>query len=199
MRTRDEAKEQAIRQKAIEMIAREGLDGFGVNKLAKAVGVSPATIYIYYQDREDLILRLAEEVTERMLEFSLKDFDPEMDFAEGLRIQWINRAAYFTQYPAEVQFTEYLRHSHYHDKLSPELLKKFKEKMGKFTSNAVKRKQLLPLPFEIYWSVAFAPLYQLIKFHTQGRSMVHENFTLDQETLMRTLQLVLKALKPGPA
>ncbi|GAA3952554.1 hypothetical protein [Chitinophaga oryziterrae] len=43
MRPRDENKMQGIREKAIEMITNEGLENFGINRLAKAVGVSPAT------------------------------------------------------------------------------------------------------------------------------------------------------------
>lgn len=196
MRTRDEQKEQALRQKAIEIIAKEGLDGFGVNKLAKAAGVSPATIYIYYKDRDDLISRLGEEVSGHMLEVSLKDFDPDMHFEEGLRVQWVNRAAYFMQYPMEVQFIEHLRYTHYHEKISGVVTKKFKEAMGKFIRNAIQRHELIKLPFEVYWSVAFAPLYQLMKFHNQGHSMEKEHFALSNDIMMQTLQLVLKALKP---
>jgi AcrR family transcriptional regulator len=196
MRTRDENKEQAIRQGAIEMIAREGLDNFSVNKLARAAGVSPATLYIYYRDRDDLIVQLCQEVSVRMLETSLKDFDPDMHFDEGLRVQWINRLAHFTNYPLEVQFIEHVRYSPYYTKVAKMLNERFRDVMGKFVHNAIRRKELLELPFEVYWSVAFAPLYQLIKFHTQGNSMTGEKFSLTDELLMQTLKLVLKALKP---
>jgi AcrR family transcriptional regulator len=196
MRTRDENKEEAIRQGAIEMIAREGLDNFSVNKLARAAGVSPATLYIYYRDRDDLIVQLCQEVSVRMLETSLKDFDPDMHFDEGLRVQWINRLAHFTNYPLEVQFIEHVRYSPYYTKVAKMLNERFRDVMGKFVHNAIRRKELLELPFEVYWSVAFAPLYQLIKFHTQGNSMTGEKFNLSDELLMQTLKLVLKALKP---
>ncbi len=196
MRTRDENKEQALRQQAIEMIAKEGLDGFSVNKLARAAGVSPATLYIYYRDRDDLIIKLCSEISTRMLETSLKNFDPDMHFEEGLRIQWINRAAYFMNYPLEVQFIEHVRYSPYYTKVAQTLKQQFGEVMGKFMHNAIERQELRQLPFEVYWSVAFAPLYQLIKFHTQGYSMTSEQFTLTNELLMQALQLVLKALKP---
>ena len=66
MRLRDEAKEQSIREKALEMIVKEGFDGLSMQKLAKAAGVSPATIYIYFKDREDLILQLYYEESLRM-------------------------------------------------------------------------------------------------------------------------------------
>jgi AcrR family transcriptional regulator len=51
MRARDENKEQNICRKAMEMIVQDGLDGLSMQKLAKAAGVSPATIYIYFKDR----------------------------------------------------------------------------------------------------------------------------------------------------
>ncbi len=196
MRTRDENKEQAIRQQAIQMIAREGLDNFSVNKLARAAGVSPATLYIYYQDRDDLIVQLCNDVSVRMLEMSLRDFDPDMSFEEGLRKQWINRAAHYMEFPLEVQFIEHVRYSPYYRKVAAMLNERFKDVMGRFVRNAIARKELQTLPFEVYWSVAFAPLYQLIRFHTQGYSMTSEKFDLTDDLLMQTLQLVLKALKP---
>ena len=196
MRTRDENKEQAIRQQAIAMIAREGLDNFSVNKLARAAGVSPATLYIYYQDRDDLIVQLCNDVSMRMLEMSLKDFDPDMSFEVGLRKQWNNRAAHFINYPLEVQFIEHVRYSPYYPRVAQRLNERFREVMGKFVHNAIERKELQKLPFEVYWSVAFAPLYQLIKFHSQGYSMTNDKFNLTDDLLMTTLQLVLKALKP---
>ena len=60
----------------------------------------------------------------------------------------------------------------------------------------VNRKELLKLPFEVFWSVAFAPLYQLIKFHTQEGSWGHKKYTFSDESMQQTLSLVLKALKP---
>lgn len=196
MRTRDENKEKAIREKAIEMIVEEGLDGFGVNKLAKAAGVSPATIYIYYKDRDDLIQQLGSSVAHEMMSYSLADFDPEASFAEGLKKQWINRAHYFIQHPLSVAFIEQIRYSHYYEEIQNGMKVTFGKVMGQFVTNAIKRKELKELPFEVFWSIAYAPLYQLIKFHTQGESYVNQKFAMTDEIMMQTLQLVLKALKP---
>ena len=196
MRARDENKERTIRQKAIEMIVKEGPDGFGVNRLAKAAGVSPATIYIYYKDKEDLILQLGTEVSKGMLVNSLEDFDPEASFAEGLKKQWANRMSFFMKYPLEVQFIEQIRYSNYYEQIQAELSRSFKDVMGQFVSNAVKRKELAELPFEVYWSIAYAPLYQLIKFHLQGKTYSGKKFVLNDKIIAQTLQLVLKALKP---
>lgn len=196
MRTRDENKEQAIRKKAIGMIVREGLDGFSMQKLAKAAKVSPATLYIYYKDREDLIMRIAIDITNDLLEASIKGFDPDMNFEEGMKVQWKNRAEFFLKHPVEMEFIEHIRYSPMYQRLSGSIRSTFKEAMGKFVHNAIKKRELTKLPFEIYWSVAFAPLYQLIKFHTQGRSYANENFVLNEKMMMQTLKIVLKGLKP---
>src|SRR6478752_10305700 len=99
MRTRDSNKERAIREKGIEMIVKEGFDGLSMQKLARAAGVSPATIYIYYKDREDRIIQLALYASEKLTCTSLENFDPEMSFEEGMKMQWRNRARFFTEDP----------------------------------------------------------------------------------------------------
>ena len=167
MRSRDEHKMLAIRDKTIEMVVKSGLDGFSMQKLARAAGVSPATLYIYYKDREDLILQICLEISDNLFEASIKDFDPDMHFAEGMRVQWKNRAAFFLQHPVELEFIEQIRYSPMHEKIRETLMKKFGSVLGKFAHNAVERGELVPLPFEVYWSVAYAPLYQLLKFHAQ--------------------------------
>ena len=196
MRPRDENKELLIRQKAIEIIVNNGIDGFSINKLAKAADVSPATIYIYYKDKDDLITRLCIDVANKMLEYSLADFSPEMDFAVGLKVQWKNRMDYFIKFPTEMEFIEIMRYTQYYNEASKALTVNFGTVLGPFMENSIKKKQVVSLPFEVYWSIAYAPLYQLMKYHHQGSSHVNNTFELNEELSMQTLELVLKALKP---
>jgi AcrR family transcriptional regulator len=196
MRTRDIQKETTIRDQAVDMIVRHGLDGFSMQKLAKAAGVSPATLYIYYKDRDDLILQISLDITNRLMEASLLDFHPKMSFADGLRSQWHNRLEFLLKNPMDMEFIEQIRYTPIYEKVQENMVKNFGEIMGKFVHNAINNGELAPLPFEVYWSVAFAPLYQLIKFHTQGRSYKNTRFVLTDEIMEQTFELVLKALKP---
>jgi TetR/AcrR family transcriptional repressor of multidrug resistance operon len=196
MRTRDENKEAAIREKAIEMVVKEGFDGLSMQKLAKAAGVSPATIYIYYKDREDLLMQISVDENKKMAEATLKNFNPDMTFEEGLRIQWLNRAHYCLENPLRMHFLEQIRYSPMHEKVFRKDTQ-FADAMRQFVMNAIKQKQLIQLPVEVYWSVAFAPLYQLVKFHMVTRPFPgREKFVLDEKIMNQTLKLVLKALKP---
>jgi AcrR family transcriptional regulator len=197
MRTRDVAKERAIRDCALAMIVKSGFDGLSMQKLAEAAGVSPATIYIYFQDRDDLIFRLYEEENGKMSEATLKDFHPSMPFAEGLKRQWINRAHYCLANPTSAHFLEQMRYSPLFKRCEKATKGTFAQAMKEFVGNAIARGDLVRIPVEIYWCVAFAPLYQLVKFHMAGRGIPGTGpFVLDEKILTQTLGLVLKALKP---
>jgi len=93
-----------VKRKAMEMAVSDGLEGFSVNKLAKACGISVATLYIYYRDKNDLITQIALEEGNEWAAFVLKDFNPELPFAEGLRMQWKNRAKHMNGEPGNHAF-----------------------------------------------------------------------------------------------
>ena len=65
------------------------------------------------------------------MEKTLQGFDPEMSFAEGLKKQWENRAAFAMKYPREVACYEIIRHSRHGDDIVEESLKGFKDNHGR--------------------------------------------------------------------
>jgi len=196
MRVRDAKKEKLIKQKALQIMVKDGFDGFSMHKLAKASSVSPATLYIYFKDKEDLILQVYMDVNKRMSDATLKDFSPEMSFSEGLRKQWLNRANYSLKHTDEMQLLEQIRYSPLHEKALKCVDPAFRNSMQLFVTNAIQNKQLVEIPFEVFWSIAYAPLYNLIKFHITGKKKNGEDFVFNEATMNHTLELVLKALTP---
>jgi len=58
MRTKDETKVQLILNTALKMVARVGLAGLKMSDLAKEAGVATGTVYIYFEDKSQLIFEL---------------------------------------------------------------------------------------------------------------------------------------------
>lgn len=195
MRTRDTDKEEAVKQKAIELLAEYGFEGFSVNKLAKACNISVATLYIYYKDKDDLIIKIATEETKKMSDMMLKDFDPESSFEVGLKQQWKNRSQFLLENRSSQLFCELLRNSTYQDEVFKVMNKDFKAAMKQFITNAVNRGEIEAMPLEMFWAIAFAPLYSLIRFHNDGQSIDGKKFKLTEKLLWDTFDGVLKALK----
>lgn len=196
MRNRDEDKEKRVIEKAMELVVAEGFNGFSMNKLSKACGISVATLYIYYQDKDDLFKKIGRDIGKRFFETTLNGFTPTMSFRDGLRKQWENRTAFALKYPLDVAFFEIVRQSPYAEHIIQDRMGAFKENMSDFFHNCVNNKQLVPLPPEIFWAVAYGPLYTLLNFEREGRSMGGHSFKLSQEGIDAAFEMVIKALTP---
>lgn len=196
MRTRDINKEEIVKQKAIEMIVNQGVEGFGMNRLAKECGVSVATLYIYYSDKEDLIRKIGIEIGQNFFEKMFDGFSTDMSFRDGLRNQWENRI-YFTQnFALQATCFELLRHSTHGDAIIQEVTGKYKQMMTEFMLSAIERKELISVPYEVFWSIAYGSLYSLLEFHRDGKSMSGKSFVLNDKIKDEAFNLVLKALTP---
>jgi len=202
VRTRDIDKQELVKKMTVETVAKYGLEGFTIAKLAKACGISVGTPYVYYKDKDDLILRIVLDEGARMDEVMNRGFDPEASFEEGLRVQWRNRADYSMEHPLSGRFLDQIRASTYQEqfldmftKQSENFLSTFKQNVSRFLRNAVERKEIGEMPFEQYWCIAFAPLYSLLRFDQEGRSITGLPFKLDERLLWATFDRVIKALK----
>ncbi|MBI1221429.1 MAG: TetR family transcriptional regulator [Bacteroidetes bacterium] len=195
MRLRDIQKEESISAMAVQIAVEEGLDGLTMNKLAKAAGVSPATIYIYFKDRDDMLLQVAIREEQKMFSETLEGFDPEMSFEDGLRHQWEKRAAYFMADPYRLRFMEQLKNTRFHEEVR-KCGQSYSSVLKQFMLNAIANKQLRPLTLEVYWALAYAPLYRLIKFHLNKKGMMGRTFQLNKADFEEALSIVLKGLRP---
>ncbi len=196
MRTRNIDKVELVKQMAIEMIVREGFQGFSMNKLAMTCDISVATLYIYYKDKDDLISKIGSEIGRTFMSETMKNFSPSMAFAEGLKKQWENRARFALKFPKEVACYEIIRHSAHGEYILEQGLQGFKEAMRTFCRNAIQNKELIPVPTDVFWSVAYGPLYSLLRFHEEGKSIGGRPFKFSKKIMDEALQLVIKALTP---
>lgn len=196
MRTKDESKEIRIRQKAIEIIVQSGLEKLNMKDLALACGISASTIYVYYKNRDDLIRKLSLWLRTDLLKYSIKNLTPEMSFADGLLLQWNNRFQYFTRYPQNMLANEQLRYTLHYQQVTAEVNTAFSEAgLKNFMMNARKNGELAEMPFELYWAIAFAPLYLLIEFQVSGKSYSTTSFKITPNLIKQAVSMITMALK----
>jgi TetR/AcrR family transcriptional repressor of multidrug resistance operon len=194
MRTRDPQKEAVIREKALEMIVREGFDGFSMQKLAREANVSPGTLYIYFVNKEDLLDQLYNDVQQTYTKVNLQAFDPEHSFAEGLWQQWKNQLEFINEYPHHFKFLEQFRNSPLINNKSAELTR-FRETMRAFVKNAFERGEISRMEPELYWSLAYGPFHALVKFHLNEKAIMDRHFDLTEEKLRNLHKMVIAALR----
>jgi len=82
MRTKDFDKQQRIKDATVRLILREGIDGASVSKIAREAGVSPATIYVYYSSKEEMLAEVFREYSRRSYHYLMDRVRPGMGGGE---------------------------------------------------------------------------------------------------------------------
>ena len=78
MRKRDDEKQYSIKKSVIQLILQEGFQGTSISKIAKLAGVSPATVYIYYENKEVMLRDIYHEYAEDIFDSLLYHIVPDM-------------------------------------------------------------------------------------------------------------------------
>ena len=195
MRTRDTDKEALVKLKAVELLVTSGFEGFSTNKLAKLCNMSVATLYIYYKDKDDLIVQIGREEVRKMRQAVSEGFQAELSLEEGLRTQWKNRYHYLINNTLISSFFEQLRTSSYQDLIYSGFRDDEGNRLSQFVDQVIVREEIKPMPMEVFWSVAFSPLHTLIRAHHEGQRATGKLFTLTEPLLWQAFDLVLKGLK----
>ncbi|KQM77268.1 TetR family transcriptional regulator [Pedobacter sp. Leaf216] len=166
MRPKNLIKEDAIRSIALQIISEEGLENLSMQKLAKAANISPRTIYIKYENKEDLLIKLfIEEVLGGYEKAILENFDPKMDFREGMKRLWLNTFHYLKNHKPSFSLLQ-------HGKSSPLLNKAYQEKnirQGEFFApipiflkTNIEAGLIPDLPLDVYKALLFSPVNDLV-------------------------------------
>lgn len=78
-------KRERILKAAVKVFARNGFHATRVSEVAKAAGVADGTIYLYFESKEELLVRLFEDRVEKLLGFMREELPKESDAPAKLR------------------------------------------------------------------------------------------------------------------
>ncbi len=78
MRKKDDEKQRCIKDAVVQLILEVGFQGASISKIAKAAGVSPATVYIYYENKDAMLRDIYQEYAEDTIQSLLQCLTPNM-------------------------------------------------------------------------------------------------------------------------
>lgn len=78
MRKKDDEKRNSIKRAVVEIILEQGMNGASISKIAKSAGVSPATVYIYYENKDEMLRDIYNEYAEDVFSHLLQNLDSHM-------------------------------------------------------------------------------------------------------------------------
>ena len=71
MRRKDDEKEQRIKEAVASLMLKEGWSGTSISKIARKAEVSPATVYTYFDSKEDMLQCIYMEYSEHVFDYMM--------------------------------------------------------------------------------------------------------------------------------
>lgn len=171
MRTRDEIKQDALFNATVKLVNEIGFASSSVSKIAKEAGISPATVYIYYKNKEDLLISTYMDIKKDFMAAMLKDFDASQPIRDILRKLWFNMFAYISDHQADFRFTEQFANSPYTELVDTQEIDQMLMPIIQVVQRGIEQKILKNVSFEVISAFGFYPIYTLAnpKLCTQFR------------------------------
>jgi len=196
MRPKNLEKEAALRSIALQIIADEGLENLSMQKLAKAANVSPRTIYIKYDNKEDFLIKLyIEEVLGEYEKAVLENFNPEMEFADGIKLLWLNGFRYLKDNRHAFALMQY-------GKSSPLLNKAYQQKNIKegdyfgpivsFVQRNIVTGVIKDFPFEVHRALLFSPVLELVNEYFDYKARPTQ--IIAEKIMLECCEVVIKGI-----
>ncbi len=81
-------KRNALVKATIELVNNNGFHATPMSKIAKMANVSPATIYLYFENKQDLVNKTYIEVKAKYTDYAFATYDETVPVETGFEIIW---------------------------------------------------------------------------------------------------------------
>jgi AcrR family transcriptional regulator len=142
VRVKDASKQLAIVENTLDVVFERGFAGIKMADLAKRVGLSVSTLYVYYRSKEDLIVSIAIALIERETQRSEQEITEDLPYKLKLKMLWLFWINFSLNHKREMSFLEQLKKSPYYDKV-PVSVKETKSKLAMALIDQGKKERLL--------------------------------------------------------
>ncbi|MDD3080156.1 MAG: TetR/AcrR family transcriptional regulator [Paludibacter sp.] len=175
MRTKDEEKVIRIYNAAIKVVNSDGFEGSSMSKIATEANVCAATIYLYFENKDDVIKKLFLHIKNKLGTTHVSG-DNELSPSKGtFRTLWINHYQQITNNFEEFIFYENFINSPLIDKIEKEYTQDYCNVFQSLFDRSKKTGLIQPLDNDILFSLLFAPINHLAKKSKLNDSALNMN------------------------
>ena len=163
MRIKDDDKVTRIYDAAVKLINAEGFQGTSMSKIAKEANIAAATIYLYFDNKDDMINKLYLHLKHQKSQAYLK-WNPVLNpTKETFRIIWYNHYQYIVDNPQTFKFLENFSNCHLIDLINQEHAIGYYRLMLDLFELSREKGVLKDLSNAMLYEFLFAPIGNLLK------------------------------------
>lgn len=161
MRVKDDTKQEALFLATIKLVNEIGFAASSVSKIAKEAGVSPATLYIYFKNKEDLILSTYIEIKRDMSVAVLAGIDESLPVRDILQQIWRAMFVYITANREEFRFTEQFANSPFKQLVNRQEIEHYFAPLLRVIRRGIEQKIIKDVHFDILAAFLIHPILSL--------------------------------------
>lgn len=189
MRIKDEEKQEALFEATVKVVNSIGFASSSVAKIAKEAGISPATLYIYYKNKEDLLISTYVNIKRQISEMVWAGVDETLPIREIFRQIWFNMFEFTTKHPDYFQFSEQFSNSPFNEKVNQKTIDKMFKPIGDLIRHGISQKIIKDRNVDIISAFVFYPVIIL------SNPRLCKNFELTPVQIEIAFQLAWDAIK----
>ncbi len=167
MRTRDQTKYDAIIEASIKLVNQLGFDGISISKIAEEASVSPATIYIYFENKEDLFTKLYIDIRKQMDQGALQNLQGDMTVEHAFKSMWYDSFIFNLEHPAYISYREHFEQTSMMRNINNDEFDSYRCSI-ELLQRGIKENIIKNLPIPLLTCFAFIPIITLLRFHFNG-------------------------------
>lgn len=174
MKPKDDSKIEEIFSATLEMVKEHGLSGITVNMIAKKAGFATGTVYIYFANKDQLILKLFDRCFTNYARDYFAGFDPLQPFKVAFRTIWMNMIRHSMEKFNELIFIEQCFHSPY---ISEDMRTSYKEAFIPWREMIEKgKRERLIKQVDSMWLMAFVrgTVREIVKYKEYYQEQITE-------------------------
>ncbi len=189
MRTKDEIKQEALVNATVKLVNDIGFASSSVSKIAKEAGVSPATLYIYYKNKEDLLVSTYVQIKKRIGIAIQKDFNPDSPIRDIMKTVWFNMFDYIEKHPNNFHYSEQFANSPYQDLVDKAEIERYFAPLIETMIRGIEQKIIKDVHFDILKTFVFMPVLAL------ANKNICQDLELNKENIETAFTLAWDAIK----
>lgn len=161
VRTKDEQKKQALFKATVKLVNTIGFAASSVSKIAKEARVSPSTLYVFFDNKEDLLVSTYVAAKHRLSEALLADFNDALPIRDIMKEVWFNAFHYIGTHLDEYDYMEQFANSPYSSLVDRETLEKEWLPIVTVIRRGIELKIIKDADIQILWAFMAHPVSRL--------------------------------------
>lgn len=191
MRNKDENKKENIFNATIQLINEIGFSETSMSKIAKKAGVSPSTIYVYFENKNDMINKLYLTVKQKMSQQVVYGIDASTSVKAGFESVFRNYLNFILNYKDYFLFIEQFSNSPLIQSLSREEGLSLFQPMYQLFERGKSENIFKKVDTNLLIIYSYTPINQAVKAYLNGEF----EFELNEEKLEKMIQMSWDAIR----